>query len=160
MRWGFGSDAKRGLGGEHGGIAVEFAIIFPILMLLVFGVIDIGHAWYMRHLMSDASREGARYGTRYKTGSSNNRILPRNLSPTVTDYLLQTWGLQNLLPADANPDVALSGAAATETNPSILAGEDFSVTITAQKNWFVLGRLLPGFGDSTTLRVTTTMTCE
>jgi Flp pilus assembly protein TadG len=39
---------------EDGSIAVEFAIIFPILMLLVFGVIDFGHAWYMRHLMSDA----------------------------------------------------------------------------------------------------------
>jgi hypothetical protein len=162
MRFGFNSDAKRGIRAEHGGIAVEFAIIFPILMLLVFGVIDFGHAWYMRHLMSDASREGARYGTRYQTvpGSPQNRILPRNLAPTVTDYLLQTWGLQNLLPSDANPNVALGGAGATETNASILAGEDLSVTITAQKTWFVLGKFMPGFGDSTTLSVTTTMTCE
>ncbi|OGR24820.1 MAG: hypothetical protein A2139_10870 [Desulfobacca sp. RBG_16_60_12] len=160
MRFGFNSDAKRGMRSEHGGITVEFAIIFPVLMLLVFGVIDFGHAWYMRHLMSDASREGARYGTRYKTGNANSRILPRNLSPTVTDYLLHTWGLQNLLPADANPNVALGGAGATETNASILAGEDFSVTITAQKNWFVLGKIIPGFADTTTLSVTTTMTCE
>jgi hypothetical protein len=150
----------RSLRREDGSIAVEFAIIFPILMLLVFGVIDFGHAWYMRHLMSDASREGARYGTRYTTGNANTRILPKNLSPTVTDYLLQTWGLKNLLPSDANPLVTLGGPAATENNASILAGEDFNVTITAQKTWFVLGKLLPGFGDSTTLRVTTTMTCE
>ena len=138
----------------------SYAIIFPFLLLLVFGVIDFGHAWYMRHLMSDASREGARYGTRYKTGISNNRILPQNLNPTVTNYLLQTWGLQERLPPDANPTVALGGAAATETNPSILAGEDFIVTVTATKTWLVLGKLIPGFGDSKTLRVATTMTCE
>jgi len=161
MRLGSNSDAKRGIRAEHGGITVEFAIIFPILMLLVFGIVDLGHAWYMRHLMSDASREGARYGTRYQTvGGSVNRILPRNLSPTVSDYLLHTWGLQALLPADANPQVALAGPGATETNTSILAGEDYIVTITAQKNWFVLGKIIPGFGDATTLSVTTTMTCE
>jgi hypothetical protein len=63
MRLGSNSDAKRGMRAEHGGISVEFAIIFPVLMLLVFGIVDLGHAWYMRHLMSDASREGARYAT-------------------------------------------------------------------------------------------------
>jgi Flp pilus assembly protein TadG len=44
MRFGFESKTKRGIRAEHGSIAVEFAIIFPILMLLVFGVIDFGHA--------------------------------------------------------------------------------------------------------------------
>jgi hypothetical protein len=162
MRFGFESKTKRGIRAEHGSIAVEFAIIFPILTLLVFGVIDFGHAWYMRHLMSDASREGVRYGTRYQTvtGSSNSRLLPRNLTPSVTDYVLNTWGLKNRLPADADPHVLPSGPAATETNASILAGEDYIVTITATKTWFVLGSLIPGFGDSKILSVTTTMTCE
>ena len=66
MRCGFRSKTKRGIRAERGAIAVEFAIIFPVLILLVFGIIDFGHAWYMRHMMSDASREGARYGTRYQ----------------------------------------------------------------------------------------------
>ncbi|MBU4356173.1 MAG: pilus assembly protein [Proteobacteria bacterium] len=160
MRCGFNSDAKRGLRAEQGAIAVEFAIILPILMLLVFGIVDFGHAWYMRHLMSDASREGARYGTRYLTDSTGHRILPKNLSPTVANYVLTTWGLTSRLPGDASPTVVPSGPAATETNASILAGEDFIVTITATKTWFVLGSLIPGFGSSKTLNVTTTMTCE
>jgi Flp pilus assembly protein TadG len=139
---------------------VEFAIIFPILMLLAFGVIDFGHAWYMRHMMSDASREGARYATRYATDGAGHRILPKNLSPTVTNYVLTTWGLSSRLPADASPVVSPTGAAATESNPSVLAGEDLIVTITATKTWFVLGSLLPGLGNTATLTVTTTMTCE
>ena len=171
MRLGFGSEAKRGMGSERGGIAVEFAIIFPVLMLLVFGIVDFGHAWYMRHLMSDASREGARYGTRYQTvpGDTTKRLLPKDLSPSISNYVLKTgeqnggnsgWGLTNLLPPKANPVVTPSGAAATETVGINLAGEDLNVTVTATKTWFVLGKLIPGFGDSTTLSVTTTMKCE
>jgi hypothetical protein len=160
MRLRFWSDATRGLRSERGAIAVEFAIIFPILMVLVFGIIDFGHAWYMRHMMSDASREGARYATRYKTDATGHRILPKNLSPTVANYVLTTWGLTSRLPANASPMVTPSGAAATESNASILAGEDFIVTITATKTWFVLDSLIPGLGSSKTLSVATTMTCE
>jgi Flp pilus assembly protein TadG len=150
----------RGIRHETGGVTVEFAIIFPILALLAFGSIDFGHAWYMRHLMSDASREGVRYGTRYATDASGHRILPKNLSPDVTNYVLTTWGLSSRLPADASPVVTPSGAAATENNASVLSGEDLIVTITATKTWFVLGKLLPGLGSNTTLTVTTTMACE
>jgi Flp pilus assembly protein TadG len=148
---------------------VEFAIILPVLVLLVFGIIDFGHAWYLRHVMSDACREGVRYGTRYRTDGANHRILPSNLSPTITNYILNNsaenggnggWGLTGLLPTDANPTVNLSGPAATETNPSILAGEDLTVTVNAQKTWFILGSLIPGFGSHANLSVTTTMTCE
>lgn len=160
MRCSFWSGAKRGMRSERGGVAVEFAIVFPILMLLVFGIVDFGHAWYMRHMMSDASREGARYATRYKTDASDHRILPKNFIPSVSNYVLNTWGLTNSLPCDASPTVTPSGPGATESNPTNLAGEDFTVTITATKTWFVLGSLIPGFGSSKTLTVATTMTCE
>ena len=158
MRRRFGFGANRGLRGERGSVAVEFAIILPVLMLLVFGIIDFGHAWYMKHMMSDASREGARYATRYLTDTSSHRILPKTLD--VSTYVLTTWGLSSRLPCDASPAVATGGAAATETNASILAGEDFIVTITATKNWFVLDKLIPSFGPTKTLTVATTMTCE
>jgi Flp pilus assembly protein TadG len=168
MRCRFGSDAKRGLRGERGSVAVEFAIIFPILMVLVFGIVDFGHAWYMRHLMSDASREGARYATRYCT-IGTQRILPKDLSPSVTNFILNSsatnagkggWGLTSLLPTDASPTVTPGGAGATWANASSVAGKDFIVTITATKTWFVLGRLIPSLGSSKILSVTTTMTCE
>jgi len=156
---------------EHGGVAVEFAIIFPILVLLVFSIVDFGHAWYMRHVMSDASREGARYGTRYQTapGNTTQRLLPTALSPSISDYILKTaaqnggsrgWGLKSLLPADANPTASPTGAAATETSGTKLAGEDLTVTVNATKTWFVLGSIMPGFGSSTNLTVSTTMKCE
>jgi Flp pilus assembly protein TadG len=156
---------------EHGNAALEFAIVLPVLMLLLFGIIDFGHAWYMDHLLSNASREGARYGTRYVTSGTDptDRLLPQNLTPSISNYVLNNSkengnlggvGLSHLLPVDANPQVNLSGPAATATDPTALAGEDLTVTITARKTWFVIGRLLPWLGSYKDLQVSTTMKCE
>jgi Flp pilus assembly protein TadG len=156
---------------ERGGVAVEFAIVFLILLLLVFGIVDFGHAWYMDHMMSNASREGARYGTRYYTvsGSSTTRKLPQNLNPTISDYVKYNssenggqggFGLIHLLPADANVQVTPSGPGLTMTDPTQVAGKDLTVTVTARKNWFVIGKLVPGLGSYKDITVRTTMKCE
>ena len=48
MRCRFGSDAKRGLRGERGAIAVEFAIILPLFIFLMLGGMDLAHTFYIR----------------------------------------------------------------------------------------------------------------
>jgi len=153
MQFGFNSDAKRGLRAENGAIAVEFALILPIVMLLVFGILDFGHYWYIGHMMSDASREGARYGTRF-TGK-----LPGALSPSISNHVLVTNGYAGRLPSEPSPTVTPTGPAMT-ANVSNLAGKDLVVTVTATKTWWVLGSLIPGFDSSKLLTVATTMTCE
>lgn len=39
---------------------VEFALVLPILLLLVLGVIDFARAWNAYQVITDAAREGAR----------------------------------------------------------------------------------------------------
>jgi Flp pilus assembly protein TadG len=48
--------------GQKGAAAVEFAIILPLLLTLVFGIIDIGLLLYNKQVITNASREGARAG--------------------------------------------------------------------------------------------------
>jgi Flp pilus assembly protein TadG len=156
MRCRFGSDTKRGWRGEQGVIAVEFAIILPVLMLLIFGIIDYGHYWYISHEMSDAGREGARYATRY-TGK-----VPKTLDPSISAHVLSSAyaNYASRLPATPTPTVTPSGPGWDATDPTTLAGKDLVVTVTATKTWWVLGSLIPGFGSSKQLIVTTTMACE
>ena len=40
---------------------VEFALILPILLLLVVGALDFGRAFYMKTVMENSAREGAYY---------------------------------------------------------------------------------------------------
>lgn len=45
---------------ERGAAAVEFALVLPILLLLVFGIISYGYMLSFRGSMSQAAAEGAR----------------------------------------------------------------------------------------------------
>jgi Flp pilus assembly protein TadG len=173
MRFGWRSDPKRLLRKEHGGIAVEFAILLPVFMLLVFGVIDFGHAFYMQQVLTSASREGARYATKYHTDASGNQILPAQLSPSIPDYVIHTsaqnggnggYGLASLMPSDADPQVSNANLTSTIKSPGYTAttpmGLDITVTVTAKKTWWVMGKLIPTLGSYITLSSSTVMKCE
>ena len=45
---------------EDGVAAVEFAIILPVLALILFGVLEFGRVWSQYQLFQGAAREGAR----------------------------------------------------------------------------------------------------
>jgi Flp pilus assembly protein TadG len=45
---------------EHGAAAVEFALIVPILLLLVLGITEFGRAYNAQTTLSDAARAGVR----------------------------------------------------------------------------------------------------
>lgn len=44
------------------GPIVEFAIIVPVLLLLLLGVVDFGRAFFQQNSLVSAAREGARFG--------------------------------------------------------------------------------------------------
>lgn len=46
--------------GERGQSMVEFALILPLLLMLVFGIIEFGNAWRTSQLLTNFAREGAR----------------------------------------------------------------------------------------------------
>jgi hypothetical protein len=46
--------------GERGQALVEFALILPIFLLLIFGIIDLGRFVITDHILSQAAREAAR----------------------------------------------------------------------------------------------------
>ena len=47
---------------ESGASAVEFALLLPVLMMILFGIIEFGLALYRQAILTNASREGARLG--------------------------------------------------------------------------------------------------
>jgi Flp pilus assembly protein TadG len=49
------SDAR-----DRGAVAVEFALVLPLLLVIVFGVIDFGRAFNAQVTITQAAREGGR----------------------------------------------------------------------------------------------------
>jgi Flp pilus assembly protein TadG len=45
---------------DRGAVAVEFALLLPILLLIAFGIIDFGRALNAQITLTQAAREGAR----------------------------------------------------------------------------------------------------
>jgi Flp pilus assembly protein TadG len=140
---------------QEGAAAVEFALCIIPLLLIVAGIIDYGESWYIQSVLATASREGVRYATRYQTDSvTGQRLLPNSLNPTVQAWV--TTNYLNLLPSDANLTVTPGGTGYT----SGTAGAPVSVTVSAQKWWFILNYFLPTLTNPQPLSSTTVMACE
>jgi Flp pilus assembly protein TadG len=67
---------------EAGQELVEFALILPLLLLLLLGIIEFGRAILAYNTIANAAREGARYG-----------IVDPNTGPIQTAALVLTTGL-------------------------------------------------------------------
>ena len=59
---------------ERGSPAVEFALIAPVLILLVLGIVQFGFAFYTYNEMMNGAREGAR---RLAVGASDASAIDR-----------------------------------------------------------------------------------
>jgi Flp pilus assembly protein TadG len=53
----------RGRRRQRGQALMEFALVLPIFLLIIFGIIDIGRYVYVTNAFNEAAREGARYGS-------------------------------------------------------------------------------------------------
>jgi hypothetical protein len=68
-------------GHRHGAVAVEFAIVAPILVAIVLGMIELGRAFEMQNLLEVAAREGARFASMDRDGmldpgeSANDKLI-------------------------------------------------------------------------------------
>jgi len=57
---------------QKGNALVEFALILPVFLFLLFGGSTFSVAWYDKTMLTMATREGARAGAIYVSGSSTS----------------------------------------------------------------------------------------
>jgi Flp pilus assembly pilin Flp len=60
---------RRLCGEEDGAAIIEFALIVPLLLALVWGVIEAGRAFYTVNELASAARDGARLGATCNLGN-------------------------------------------------------------------------------------------
>jgi len=79
---------RKRLSDERGASAVEFAFLVPVLVLLVLGIAEFGHAFQVQGTLSAAAREGVRVMALQNDPAAARaavRDAATTLDPTITD---------------------------------------------------------------------------
>lgn len=90
---------------QKGAAAVELAIVFPLLILLLFAMIEFGLYMFNRQVLTNASREGARAGIVARP----DRVTNDEIVQVVRDYSEQhlvTFGPNDTLAVSLKAPVA------------------------------------------------------
>ena len=74
---------------DRGSAAVEFALVFPVLLLFLCGVVDIGRAYNARITLSHSAREAVRVWALGGTGDETT-TRAQAAAPTLTGLSIST----------------------------------------------------------------------
>jgi Flp pilus assembly protein TadG len=131
---------------QDGAVAVEFALIAPILILILVGVIQFGIVYSQYQVLQGAAREGARCAAVQSAGFSNCSVTGEIESAALGYDLSST------------PVVSVEGGGTACTPDTV--GQNVTV---AWEQTFELGaipRLVPGIPDTVDATISGTFRCE
>lgn len=116
--------------GERGGAAVEFALIAPLLLLLVFGIVDFGWMLMKANLVSNTTRDAARMASLAGTYDEIESSVEASLESSGID------------PADVDVVISCTNASGSNCDNSpgsydanATSGSTVTVTVTYTHDW-------------------------
>ena len=138
---------KRTLSSQRGTSSVELALILPIFLFLVFGLIELSVALYDQAVLVNASREGARAGIVLR----NPKLTTAEIQQVVLNY---TSGGLITLGAAVNPVVTV-----TQSSPAAFPNP-LKVKVEYTYTGLGLGSLMSALTQPVVLSATSTMINE
>ncbi len=129
-------------------MAVEFALILPVLLLILVGTIQFGIVYSQYQVMEGAAREGARCAAVQAAGFTDCDPVARVEAALPAGYEI-----------DPGPvTVSVGGAPGVCTEDTV--GENVTVSWPQRFSLGLLGNLVPGLPDTVTRTVEGTFRCE
>jgi Flp pilus assembly protein TadG len=101
-----------------GAAAVEFALVAPLFLLLLAGIIEFGQAFRIEHALCNAARRGARSAV--VDGAMNSQVVQK-----VKTHCVNTIGLRE---SDVTVVVAVNGQAGADLDAAA-TGDEVRVTV-------------------------------
>jgi Flp pilus assembly protein TadG len=133
---------------DEGQALAEFALVLPILFLLIAGIIEFGRGWNIKQAVTDASREGARYAVVQITDAALF-VCP----DSVLSKVKQRLALAHIDTTAATTTVTLTPAANCQNTPGYVAGADMTVDIRTKYKMGFIGALLSWATGSSTITI-------
>lgn len=98
----------------RGALTVEMALITPVLLVLIFGIMQVGYAFMVQHALQDVARQGCRLAslrTRSETAVTTalqSQLQAVGISPAkTTRTILVNNAPQDLATANAGDEVCV-----------------------------------------------------
>ena len=138
----------RRVGSESGAVLIEFALVFPLLLLVTLGIVDFGLLFQRYEVLTNAAREGARVA-----------VLPGYSSADVEDRVEQYLQATSLSGTTVTTTVA--APATVDLGASCITV--IAVTVSFDHDFAFVGGIMSYFGSSMatkTLTATSTMRSE
>ncbi len=110
--------ALRTHSGSHGGqVIVEFALLMPVLLLLVLGIMEFGRAWMNANMVTQAAREGARAAIVLPDLMENDHRVAARVEEVLTGGNIVMENVMNTVPLEFAGPVVVS--VTTEYSPVV-----------------------------------------
>jgi Flp pilus assembly protein TadG len=140
----------RGPRGEQGQALAEFALILPVLFLLIAGIIEFGRGWNIKQAVTDAAREGARYTV----------IVDAETMTDVTDKIKERLSLANIPTTDPPTTISITPAGFFKcpTGAVGASGAEMTVLVTTTHRMSWVGALLSWAGAASTITISSQAT--
>lgn len=135
--------------GYKGSGLVEFLLVFPVLMLIIFGSIELGVLFYNHAVIYHASKEGARYGVVIRNSSYATTTEISNYTRNFCTNHLFTFAT-----TPATPTITITQSITPPKSGGLL-----TVKVSYLYTYLVLHKIA-GITQQNTITATTVMTYE
>ena len=134
----------------------ELAIILPILLLVLIGIIEFGLVMYNKAVITNASREGARSAIVFRANATTGVYEPYDV-PFIEGVVMNYLDNGNRLIPPGVPDIDVPDGICTQTVPPAPA---FSLRVTVSYSYNFLILPVAWFTGPVDLAAETIMRCE
>lgn len=145
---------------NKGQSVVEFALIVPILLLLVFGIVEFGYAFYNKSVMEHAARSTLRMASVGKDISQVAQNAQNSIEPLLGEVTASTseGGGDTTIILSPSSGNSMTVNITPSYSSSLKTGDSMSISIFYTLNYITpVGKL---FGDSVNLKAVYYTTVE
>ena len=119
---------------RSGSAAVEMALVTPLLLVILFGSVEVGNFFYNEHLLTKAVRDGARYAARQNfsyytcSGAPSGTVVADTRNLVKTGYVtgtgdrLAAWNANTITLSTNCYTTAIDAASSTQNMTGIYRG--------------------------------------
>lgn len=133
---------------EQGTAVVEFAVVLPLLLIIVFGIVEFSFMLHNRGMITNAAREGARAGI--VIGEGGSRLSKSDIQSIVNSYLTNNLvSFTSGSPATPTVDVAVNGDKTKDPADGMVSLTDYlTVEVSYEYEFLLLPKFVAGIAST------------